>query len=67
MPSRHRSKIIELLEFTYPKPANSVFGRAMMFAYERPLLAAGRHATRSRPTLSRENWVIQPAALERPH
>lgn len=42
MRRRHRSKIIELLEFTYSKPTNTLFGRAMMFAYERPLLAESR-------------------------
>lgn len=42
MPRRHRSKIIELLEFIYSKPTNAVCGRAMMIAYERPNLAESR-------------------------
>ena len=44
MRRRHRSKIIELLGFIYFKPTNTVCGRAMMFAYERPPLAgSGPH------------------------
>lgn len=39
MQRRHRSKIIELLEFTYSKPTNAVCRRTTLIAYERPLLA----------------------------